>query len=117
MKEFVSEKHAYDFFILCGAAGTGKTSITTALIGYLNELDRPYKIAAPTERAARILGRKAKKTTSTIHSMIYAPNSDRETGKVTFKLKFGQNSNPIVFIIDKPSMIPKETPILQRSSL
>jgi exodeoxyribonuclease-5 len=108
MEDFVSSENQYDFMVLCGAAGTGKTSITAALIGYLNELGKPYKIAAPTGRAARILGRKAKTTTSTIHSMIYAPKADNETGKVTFKLKLGHNANPTVYIIDEASMIPKE---------
>jgi ATP-dependent exoDNAse (exonuclease V) alpha subunit len=108
MEDFVSPENQYDFMVLCGAAGTGKTSITAALIGYLNELDKPYKISAPTGRAARIIGRKAKTTTSTIHSMIYAPKADNETGKVTFKLKLGYNSNPTIYIIDEASMIPKE---------
>lgn len=113
VQEFIREENQLDFIVLCGAAGTGKTSITAALIGYLNELGKPYKIAAPTGRAARILGRKAKTTTSTIHSMIYAPKSDNETGKVTFKLKFGHNSKPTVFIIDEASMIPKEVDVEQ----
>lgn len=108
MEDFVSSENQYDFMVLCGAAGTGKTSITAALIGYLNELGKPYKIAAPTGRAARILGRKAKTTTSTIHSLIYAPKADNETGKVTFKLKLGHNANPTVYIIDEASMIPKD---------
>lgn len=108
MEEFVSTENQYDFIILCGAAGTGKTSITAALIGYLNELGKPYKISAPTGRAARILGRRAKTTTSTIHSMIYAPKADSETGKVTFKLKLGHNANTTVYIIDEASMISKE---------
>lgn len=108
MEEFVSDENQFDFIVLCGAAGTGKTSITAALIGYLNELGKPYKIAAPTGRAARILGRKAKTTTSTIHSMIYAPKSDNESGKVTFKLKLGHNVNQTIYIIDEASMIPKE---------
>ena len=88
MEAFVDDSNPFDFIVLCGAAGTGKTSITAALIGYLNEIDKPYRIAAPTGRAARILGRKAKTTTSTIHSMIYAPKADNETGKVSFKLKW-----------------------------
>ena len=108
MEDFVSSENQYDFMVLCGAAGTGKTSITAALIGYLNELGKPYKISAPTGRAARILGRKAKTTTSTIHSMIYAPKADNETGKVTFKLKLGHNSTPTIYIIDEASMIPKD---------
>jgi exodeoxyribonuclease-5 len=108
MESFIEEKDPYDFLVLCGAAGTGKTSVTAALIGYLNSLGKPYKISAPTGRAARILGRKAKTTTSTIHSMIYSPKSDNETGRVTFKLKIGYNSKPTIYIIDEASMIPKD---------
>jgi tRNA A37 threonylcarbamoyladenosine biosynthesis protein TsaE len=108
MECFIDEKDPYDFLVLCGAAGTGKTSLTAALIGYLNSLDKPYKISAPTGRAARILSRKAKTTTSTIHSMIYSPKSDNETGRVTFKLKIGHNSKPTIYIIDEASMIPKD---------
>jgi exodeoxyribonuclease-5 len=108
MESFIEDKDPYDFLILCGAAGTGKTSVTAALIGYLNSLEKPYKISAPTGRAARILGRKAKTTTSTIHSMIYSPKSDNETGRVTFKLKIGHNSKPTIYIIDEASMIPKD---------
>ena len=68
MEGFIDDSNQFDFIVLCGAAGTGKTSITAALIGYLNELGKPYKISAPTGRAARILGRKAKTTTSTIRN-------------------------------------------------
>lgn len=108
MEEFVEEDNPLDFIILCGAAGTGKTSVTAALIGYLNNLNRLYKISAPTGRAARILGRKAKTTTSTIHSLIYIPKPDSVTGKVTFKLKKGYNDKPTIYIIDEASMIPKD---------
>jgi exodeoxyribonuclease V len=108
MEEFVNENNDFDFLILCGAAGTGKTSVTAALIGFLNHLNRQYKIAAPTGRAARILGRKAKSTTSTIHSLIYTPKPDDSTGKVAFKLKMGFNQKPTIYIIDEASMIPKE---------
>ncbi len=107
MEEFVEEENPLDFLILCGAAGTGKTSVTAALIGYLNNLNRPYKISAPTGRAARILGRKAKTTTSTIHSLIYIPKPDNDTGKVTFKLKNGYNDKPTIYIIDEASMMEK----------
>ncbi len=106
MEEFVAVENPYDFMVLSGAAGTGKTSITAALIGYLNELEKPYKIAAPTGRAARILGRKAKSTTSTIHSLIYTPKSDKDSGKVTFMLKTVHQPKPCIYIIDEASMIP-----------
>ena len=108
MQEFVQEENLDDFLILCGAAGTGKTSITSALIGYLNHLDVNYRIAAPTGRAARILGRKANTSTSTIHSMIYVPKQDKDSGKVVFKLKISSNEKPTIYIIDEASMIPTQ---------
>lgn len=37
LSDFVNENNDDNFFILSGAAGTGKTSITSALIGYFNE--------------------------------------------------------------------------------
>lgn len=107
MEEFVHPENPDDFLILCGAAGTGKTSITSALVGYLNSIDKSYRIAAPTGRAARIIGRKAKVTTSTIHSLIYIPKTDSGSGKVEFKLKKGYDSSPAIYLIDEASMIPK----------
>lgn len=105
MSNFVKESNIDDFYILCGAAGTGKTSITTALIGYLNSREIEYKIAAPTGRAARILGRKSNTINSTIHSMIYNTKSDQETGVVTFELKRNDSNEFCVYIIDEASMI------------
>ena len=107
MESFVQKENQDDFMILCGAAGTGKTSITSALIGYLNESNSPYKIAAPTGRAARILGKKAKTCTSTIHSMIYLVTSNKETGAVSLNLKNTTDSTPVIYIVDEASMIPK----------
>jgi len=107
MENFVQNENQDDFMILCGAAGTGKTSITSALIGYLNELNSPYKIAAPTGRAARILGRKANTCTSTIHSMIYNVTPNKETGAVSLKLKNTKDFTPVIYIVDEASMIPK----------
>lgn len=105
MASFVADENKNDFLILCGSAGTGKTSVTSALIGFLNHKKRGYKIAAPTGRAARILGRKSGSLASTIHSMIYTPKADGESGIVNFKLKIGHNSKPTVYIIDEASMI------------
>jgi exodeoxyribonuclease-5 len=106
MEKFVSPKDISDFLIISGAAGTGKTSIISALIGYLNHNEHHYKIVAPTGRAARIIGRKSKSTASTIHSLIYKPKNDPNTGVVEFILKSMRNEFPMVFIIDESSMIP-----------
>jgi len=108
MQSFVQKDDFCDFMIVCGAAGTGKTSITAALIGYLNAVGTPYKIAAPTGRAARILGKKANTTTSTIHSLIYIPQPNKDTGTVKFKRKSGNNHEPHIYIIDEASMISRK---------
>ena len=105
MSEFVKETNTDDFLILCGSAGTGKTSITTALIGHLNANHIGYSIAAPTGRAARIIGRKAKTLSNTIHSMIYIPETNPKTGEMVWKLKSNDDEEYCVYIIDEASMI------------
>jgi exodeoxyribonuclease-5 len=105
LAEFVNEENSEDFLILCGAAGTGKTSITSALIGYLNAGKVNYSIAAPTGRAARILGRKTNSVSATIHSKIYTVEPNKETGAVKFSLKKNTCADYTVFIIDEASMI------------
>src|SRR5680860_331231 len=105
MADFVPKSNTEDFFILSGAAGTGKTSITTALIQYLISKDIHYKIAAPTGRAARILGRKSKAISTTIHSLIYNTTSDPNSGEVFFRLKPNPFKDFTVFIFDEASMI------------
>jgi exodeoxyribonuclease-5 len=106
---FVGETSDKKFFIMKGAAGTGKTSLVSALIGFLNSENRAYKIAAPTGRAARIIGRKAGTVSSTIHSMIFIPETNKKTGQVTFKLKRHIDDNPTIYIIDEASMIASKS--------
>lgn len=106
MAEFSRPQNQNDFMILCGAAGTGKTSIVSAFIGYLNQMDIRYQIAAPTGRAARIIGRKSKTVSNTVHSMIYKAVSEKKTGAITWRLKQNLNSKETIYIIDEASMIP-----------
>lgn len=105
MAEFVKEDNNDDFLVLCGAAGTGKSSIMTALIGYLNQKDLTYHMAAPTGRAARILTRKTNTLANTVHSLIYRVVSDPKTGIVRFVLRTTEDDSRTVFIIDEASMV------------
>ncbi len=105
IQSFLDEESNTDFFILRGAAGTGKTSIISAVVGFLNNSSKPFKIAAPTGRAARIIGKKTNNASTTIHSMIYIPESNGKTGVVSFKLKFKLDQKPCLYIIDEASMI------------
>lgn len=102
---FIQSSNTDNFLIIQGAAGTGKTSIVSALVNYLNDCDRSYSIAAPTGRAARIIGKKVGASASTIHSMIFKPETDKKTGKVSFHLKQRHDAKPTVYILDEASMI------------
>jgi exodeoxyribonuclease-5 len=105
MSSFIQSKNKEDFYILCGTAGTGKTSITSALIGYMNAKAVTYKIVAPTVRAARILGRKSKTLTGTIHSLIYDTKSNPETGEIIFAIKENPVKDLSIYIVDEASMV------------
>jgi exodeoxyribonuclease-5 len=108
MEDFIKPTNPDHFLILCGAAGTGKTSITSAFIRLLKEQNIHHHIAAPTGRAARILGNKTNAIAGTLHSLMYTPESDRETGAVTWRLKGNRTEVFTVFIIDEASMIKSQ---------
>lgn len=107
MEAFVSATHPDDFLILCGAAGTGKTCITSALVAFLNHKGIDYRIAAPTGRAAKILGRKAGCTSETIHTLIYTAETNDE-GQVTWLPKQNLIKDQCIFIVDEASMVPSK---------
>ena len=72
------EDDAADAFILAGSAGTGKTTMIGRLVEIVADMKLSCALAAPTGRAARILGNKVAQATGmdvgakTIHSIIYA---------------------------------------------
>jgi hypothetical protein len=69
---------AADVFVLAGSAGTGKTTMIGRLVEIVADMKLSCALAAPTGRAARILGNKVAQATGmdvgakTIHSIIYA---------------------------------------------
>ncbi|MEJ7823492.1 MAG: AAA family ATPase [Chitinophagaceae bacterium] len=63
-------------------------------------------MAAPTGRAARILGRKTKTVSNTIHSLIYSVDTNKETGVVNFQLKKNKQRDFCIYVIDEASMLP-----------
>ena len=92
-------------FILRGYAGTGKTSIVSALVRTLRSLGQKCILMAPTGRAAKVLSRYAsldeRVPAYTIHKYIYRQN---ELGKQSFSL--GDNLfHHALFIVDEASML------------
>lgn len=90
-------------FLLNGYAGTGKTSLTGALVRALGEMNVPTVLLAPTGRAAKVFGQFAGKPASTIHRRIYRHSLD---GLWTGSGFLGDNNSVnTIFIVDEASMI------------
>lgn len=93
-----------DVFLLKGYAGTGKTSLISALIRYLQANQLDCVLMAPTGRAAKVLSSYSGHPAFTIHKTIYRKASG-ENG--SFGLNWNRHRNA-VFIVDEASMIANE---------
>ena len=86
--------------IVTGGPGTGKSTITKAILGISEKITTRILLAAPTGRAAKRMTEISGKKASTIHSLL---EIDFSTGK------FKRNrDNPLpcdLFIVDEASMI------------
>ena len=91
-------------FMLNGYAGTGKTSLTGALVRSLNEIGITSVLLAPTGRAAKVFGRFAKHPAYTIHRKIYRQASSSEANSYIAMVAENKHRNTI-FIVDEASMI------------
>lgn len=63
----VSNVCKYSVSILNGAAGTGKTYSTQAIINMLKDNHKAFKLFAPTGKAAKVISAYTNETASTIH--------------------------------------------------
>ena len=88
-------------FILKGYAGTGKTSVVSALVRAMEKLQQTCVLLAPTGRAAKVLARYSGYPAFTIHKWIYRQDSGL---KETFSIAENKHQNTL-FIIDEASMI------------
>ncbi|MEI6752084.1 MAG: AAA family ATPase [Paludibacter sp.] len=88
-------------FLLRGYAGTGKTSVVSALVRALNELKQKSILLAPTGRAAKVIAGYSGFPAFTIHKKIYRQKSMSE-----FRFQLADNLNThTLFIVDEASMI------------
>lgn len=90
-------------FIVKGYAGTGKTSVISALVKSLPALRLKSVLLAPTGRAAKVLSVYSGKTASTIHKKIYRQKTQKD-GIAEFALDKNLHKNTL-FIVDESSMI------------
>ena len=107
LSEFVITLGSRSIFMLKGYAGTGKTTLISALVKSLPILGKRSVLVAPTGRAAKVLSQYSKKSASTIHRKIYWIKTNK-SGNTFVKLKENTHTNTI-FIVDEASMIAENT--------
>lgn len=91
--------------LLRGYAGTGKTSVVSALVQMLPLFNYRYALLAPTGRAAKVMTSYTGKAAYTIHKIIYRQTADPAADE---GLLFDVQRNyfkKTIFIIDEASML------------
>jgi len=97
---------AESVFILNGYAGTGKTSLTGALVRVLEAQKRPVMLLAPTGRAAKVFSANSSGHPAyTIHRKIYRHNPLGSPGVYSAPVPADNHSKDTVYIVDEASMI------------
>lgn len=103
LSEYVMDSSARSLFLLKGYAGTGKTTLVSALVKSLWPIGKKVVLLSPTGRAAKVLSSYSGKKALTIHKKIYwiKTNSKGNTYVTLQKNKYSDT----VFIVDEASMI------------
>lgn len=112
--EYINSSSGNSVFVLKGYAGTGKTSMISALVKSLSGKKFNYLLLAPTGRAAKVISNYAGTQAFTIHKKIY--QMQEADGKSHFSLQENKNKN-CVFIIDEASMIGEQASDMLKGSL
>ena len=103
--EFLMSRHGMALFLLRGYAGTGKTTLVSALVKTLVQLDQPVVLMAPTGRAAKVFSSYAGQPAYTIHKRIYRQKSITDTDSFSLNVNLSKHT---LFIVDEASMISNE---------
>ena len=114
MSQFLFDTDARSAFLLRGYAGTGKTSLVSALIAVLPQLRVNCVLLAPTGRAAKVISGYAHRPAYTIHKKIYMTATDA-SGAIRTVRAINKHAYTL-FIVDEASMIGLE-PTSTRHSL
>ncbi|RSK48857.1 ATP-dependent DNA helicase [Hymenobacter rigui] len=94
-------------FVLRGYAGTGKTTVVSALVQWLHQMGRKYVLMAPTGRAAKVMSTYSGVAASTIHKKIYRQTSGSPAQGLSFQRQ-PNRAQDTLFIVDEASMISDE---------
>ncbi len=115
MARFVYDRDPRSVFLLKGYAGTGKTSLVSALIQTLPQLRVDTLLLAPTGRAAKVISNYSGRPAYTIHKKIYMTVTD--AGGVVRTVRAINKHAYTLFIVDEASMIGLEATSSRHSLL
>lgn len=115
LEEFLGRFDPRSLFILKGYAGTGKTTIISALVKALPRLQKKTVLLAPTGRAAKVISSYSGRTALTIHKKIYRKKSAASVA-MDFTLADNPHENTL-FIVDEASMLSDDPATVFQSSL
>lgn len=115
MSRFLYDSDPRSLFLLKGYAGTGKTSLVSALIQTLPALRVNTVLLAPTGRAAKVIAGYSGRPAYTIHKKIYMTATDASGVVRTVR---GINKHTYtLFIVDEASMIGIDPGVSRHSLL
>ena len=114
LHQFLTSAFPKKIGIMSGYAGTGKTSLVSALTQILGKLNYSTMLLAPTGRAAKVISSYSKRRAFTIHKIIYTYK--HVGGKSVFVLKNNTAKNTL-FVVDEASMISDNSYMDKKSLL
>ncbi|WP_194777355.1 ATP-dependent DNA helicase [Pararhodonellum marinum] len=94
-------------FVLRGYAGTGKTSVVSAVVRSLQAIGLKSLLLAPTGRAAKVMSAYAGRMGFTIHKIIYRPKQGTDGVSSGFEIQKNYYRDTL-FIVDEASMLADE---------
>lgn len=101
--EFAADFETNSVMILCGSAGTGKTTLASTIVKAMKSLGQKVVLLAPTGRAAKVFSLNSDTPAFTIHRKIYRQKAYTGIGG-QFQLADNMARNTL-FLVDEASMI------------
>lgn len=100
--EFLFSQKQDAIFVLRGYAGTGKTTLVSALVKTMDKLKQKVVLLAPTGRAAKVFNRFSQHAAFTIHKRIYRQKKYDDESRFELAPNLAKHT---LYIVDEASMI------------
>ena len=101
-RQFMTSAHPHAVMIIRGSAGTGKTTLASAIVRTLQQMRRKVVLLAPTGRAAKVFAMNSGYEAFTIHRKIYRQRSAALDDRFNLNNNMQQDT---LYFVDEASMI------------